>query len=563
MNKLSKPIKLLILVTAVGSVFFVISYWRVKMDRPSSPEEFSANNKNEQAFSKYTPPVELSFVREFSEEDDLLDHLPGETLEDNRWTRLYEQELGIKIRYEWIADGEVYYKKFGMALASGRIPDVVKVNAQQLRELSNAGLIQDLTATYEQYASSFTRETLGEEGEGPFEAATIDGKLMGIPQTSSSIEGAQYLWIRTDWLERLGLNPPATMDELLQLSKAFTESDPDGNGINDTFGLAATSYLWDPVAGLADFMAGYGAYPNLWLKDTDGKLVYGGIQPQVKTALAALQKLYVSGQIDPEFSLQDGSMVKKIVGAGKIGILYGEQWAAFWVQLSREQNQEADWRAYPIVSATGSKAKVPLPFATNQFFAVRKDYKYPEALIQMFNLHLKKNWGEDADYKTYYSNPYPVWGLSPVTPAPGHKNLNAYYQLEHARQNGDISALTDEAAVIKRMIDLYLSGSEDKENGWGWERIYGQEGVFSVLDQYIRNDQLLYESFVGSPTVTMLEKKNLLNNLLLNTYMEIILGSPLSDFDDFIKDWKRLGGLKMTEEVNNWYAGQTKKSDES
>lgn len=560
MNMRGKPIKMLILVFAVCLVSFVMT-WSLRMDRRASPEQLSERINNELAFSKYTPPVEMSFVKEFSEDDDLLDHLPGETLEDNRWTRLYEQELGIKITYEWIADGEVYFKKFGMALASGRIPDVVRVNAQQLRQLSNAGLIQDLSAVYEKNASSFTRETLGEEGSGPFEAATIDGKLMGIPQTASSIEAAQYLWIRTDWLDRLGLEPPKTMEELLQLSKAFTEEDPDGNGVDDTFGLAATNYLWDPVAGLADFMAGYGAYPNLWLKDPGGRLVYGGIQPQVKAALAALQKLYVSGQMDPEFSLKDGSKVKKMVGAGKIGIVYGEQWASFWLQLSREQNPEAQWRAYPIVSATGSKPKVPLPFATNQFFAVKKEYEYPEALIKMFNLYLKTNWGMTADYKTYYSNPYPVWGLSPVTPAPGRKNLNAYNQLEHGRRTGDFSVLSDEAASIKQMIDIYQRGGEDKESGWGWERIYGPEGVFSVLDQYIRSDQLLYESFVGSPTETMLEKNSLLINMQLDTYMDIILGSPLDEFERFTEEWGRLGGNALTEEVNRWYEGQSSKSE--
>ncbi|UQZ37591.1 ABC transporter substrate-binding protein [Paenibacillus sp. PK3_47] len=531
------------------------------MDRRTSPGDLSVTQKNEPAFSSYSPPVELSMVREFSDDDDLFDFLPGETLEDNRWTRLYEEELGIKITYDWIADGEVYYKKFGMALASGRIPDVVKVNAQQLRQLSNAGLIQDLSEVYEQNASSFTRETLGEEGSGPFEAATIDGKLMGIPQTASSIEGAQYLWIRTDWLERLGLEPPSTMDELLQLSKAFTEGDPDGNGMDDTYGLAATSYLWDPVAGLANFMAGYGAYPSLWLKDPGGRLVYGGVQPQVKTALASLQKLYAGGQMDPEFSLQDGAKVKKIVGAGKIGIVYGEQWASFWLQLSREQNPQAQWRAYPIVSAAGSKAKVPLPFATNQFFAVKKEYEHPEALVKMFNLYLKTNWGEAADYKTYYSNPYAVWGLSPVTPAPGRKNLNAFYQLEHGRRTGDYSGLSDEAESIKRMIDIYQRGGEDKESGWGWERIYGQEGVFSVLDQYIQNDQLLYESFVGSPTETMLEKNSLLINMQLDTYMDIILGSPLDEFDRFTEEWERFGGTALTTEVNRWYEGQSRKSE--
>ena len=104
--------------------------------------------------------------------------------------------------------------------------------------------------------------------------------------------------------DQLGLQPPKTMDDVLEISKAFTQKDPDGNGQQDTYGIAATQYLWDPVMGFTGFMAGYGAYPNIWLEDESGKLVYGGIQPEVKQALKALQEMYRNHEIDSEFILK-------------------------------------------------------------------------------------------------------------------------------------------------------------------------------------------------------------------------------------------------------------------
>jgi len=160
----------------------------------------------------YQPPIDLTFVKDTSGLEELLKQFPGETLEDNRWSRLYERELGIRIKYDWVAaTGDQYRQKLGFSLATGNIPDVVRVDMQQLMQLSNAGLIQDLTDAYAQYAAPFTKQVLGQEGNSPFVAAMIDGKLMGIPELSSSIEGAQYLWIRTDWLHNLGLQPPRTM----------------------------------------------------------------------------------------------------------------------------------------------------------------------------------------------------------------------------------------------------------------------------------------------------------------------------------------------------------------
>ncbi|MGO4109758.1 extracellular solute-binding protein [Paenibacillus sp. YAF4_2] len=507
------------------------------------------------SFSRYDPPIDLSFVRETGEGlDNLIKSLPGETLADNRWTRLDEEVLGIKIKYNWTAKGDLYRQKLGASIASGHIPDVVAVDAQQLRELSNAGLIEDLTDVYEQYASSLTKRVLSEEGDGPFETATIEGKLMGIPQTSSSIEDADLLWIRTDWLNRLGLKPPTTMQELLTISKAFTEDDPDHNGKDDTFGIAATKYLGDPVMGLVDLMAGYNAFPNIWIKNQQGKLVYGGIQPEVKTALKVIQDMYRQGQIDPEFALKDGEKANKLIAAGKIGMIYGEQWASFLVQTSRDNNPNADWQAYPIVSATGDAAKVPLKFNTNTYFVVKKGYEHPEAIVKLFNLHLEKNWGQTAEYEKYYNTTYAVWQLSPVTPSPTRKNLEAFRQIEDANRSGNNALMKDEAKYIKKRMDTYLSGKDSGETGWGWLKTYGPTGAFSIIDQYEKNDQLLYESFVGAPTDTMIDKQQILSDLQNDTYFNIILGRPINEFDQFVNNWYKLGGDKITDEVNQWYA---------
>jgi len=502
--------------------------------------------------TKYNPPIEISLVREIDEDfTDLIANFPGETLDNNRWSQLYEDVLGIRVKYEWTAKRDLYQQKLGSALASGNIPDIVRVNAQQLRQLANEGLMQDLTSVYEQYAAPFTKDVLNQEGTGPFEAATIDGKLMAIPETSASIEGAQYLWIRTDWLKRLELKPPETMNDLLAISKAFTENDPDGNGKNDTYGLALTQYLWDPVMGALDFMAGYGAYPNIWLEDDTGKLMNGAVQPEVKKALAVLQQMYRDGQIDPEFALKDGRKEKAMISEGKIGMMFGEQWGSFLVQASYEKDADADWQPFPIVSDSGQKPKVPLRFATTQFLAVKKGVEHPEAIVKMINLHLEKNWGVTAEYETYYSTPYPAWQLSPFTPAPLLKNYEAFLQLDEFRTTGDEAVLHDEAKAIKKNIDAYLT--KNNVTGWGWERTYGPKGAFSIFRDYEKNNQLLYEKFVGVPTQAIIEKQSILDDLKHKTYMNIILGRPIEEFDRFVEEWHRLGGSQMTTEVNEWY----------
>ncbi|GIO92048.1 extracellular solute-binding protein [Paenibacillus lactis] len=524
------------------------------IDHNREPETRGEGVYSDKSLRAYHPPIEVTFVREIGDGlEDILKALPDETLEDNRWSQLYEQVLGIQIKYKWAVRSEQYHKKLDIMLASGDIPDIVKVNAQQLRQLSHAGLIQDLTQVYKEYASPLTQQVHRQEGSGTLESGMIDGKLMGIPETDSSIEKAMFLWIRTDWLDRLELLPPKTMDDVLVISKAFTEGDPDGNGLQDTYGIAATQYLWDPVMGLTGFMAGYGAYPNIWLEDESGKLVYGGIQPEVKQALKALQDMYRHREIDSEFIFKNGSKAKQLVADGKIGMVYGEQWGAFLLQSSRGGDPDAEWQAFPIVTDSGIAPKVPLKFTTSSFYAVRKDFAYPEAILKMFNLHLEKNWGKTAEYETYYNNVMPVWGLSPVTPFPADKNLKAYRQITEARRQGTTSQLQGEPGFIQGRIDRYLDKKEDGESGWGWEKIYGPSGAMSILDQYEDNHQLLFDAFAGAPTETMIEKQTILDNLQHDYFANIILGESIEQFDRFVEEWYRLGGADITAEVNQWH----------
>ncbi|WP_424767986.1 extracellular solute-binding protein [Paenibacillus sp. sgz302251] len=525
--------------------------------------ETAGNDTSADPMGKYDPPIEVTTVRNLSDvvENNVLGVLQGETLEDNRWSRLYEEQLGIKVKYDWVIkgnpDSDQYLQKLNVTLASGELPDFLPVSAIQLKQLAESDQIEDLTELYEKYASPLTKDILSQEGSGPFDAATLDGKLMAIPQVEPSIERSMFIWIRTDWLEKLGLEPPKKMADVLAISKAFAENDPDGNGKKDTYGLGMTKGVWGGAMGLEGFMAGYKAYPNIWVEDAEGKLVFGSIQPEVKKALQELQNMMMSGQLDKEFGIKDGGKVAEDITAGKIGMEYGEQWNSIWpLQLNKNNDPNAQWRAFPIVSENDDLPKVPQRFSTTKFFVVRKGAEHPEAVIKLFNMHLEKNWGETAEFDTYYApkEAESVWQLSPVMPAPPKKNVTAYREIDAARKAGDMSVLKGEAKTIQEKIDLYNLGSKEGFAVWGWERIYGPEGSMGITDQYDKNNQFLIEKFVGAPTPTMVERKSTLQKLQDETFVKIILGQPIETFDKFVEDWKKLGGEQITQEVNEWYA---------
>ncbi|MGJ0868422.1 extracellular solute-binding protein [Enterococcus innesii] len=511
-------------------------------------------------FGKYEPPINVSFVRAVDDDmsTNILPKTPGETVESNRWLDAYRDDLGINITYDWTVKGgyteDTYKQKMNLTLSSGDLPDVIKVDAITLKQLAESGEIEDLSDVWEEYASDFAKETYAGEGDSVLNSAKIDGRLMAIPEMDSSLESAQYVWIRQDWLDNLGLEGPKTMQNLLKISEAFTNKDPDNNGEDDTYGLVLTKDFYSGWGGSEGFFAGYHAYPNMWI-DKDGKLEYGSVQPEVKTALSALAQMYQNGEIDKEFGIKEGSIVAELVAAGKAGINFGEQWNPMYPLISNYNNDEnADWVSYPLVSIDAEQAKVPLKFRTQLYYAVRKGFDYPEVPVKMVNKFLETNWGEDSDFGYYYMpqeiENVGVWKFSPVTPHQATKNLDVYNAIDEARKNGTQAELEGEAKVVNENVENFLAGDKLQ---WGWEKIYGVNGAFKIMQEYKANDLLLYDSFVGSPTKTMIDKRATLEKMEKEVFIKIIMGeAPIDDFDKFVEDYYTLGGEQITKEVNDW-----------
>ncbi|MBQ7487914.1 MAG: extracellular solute-binding protein [Clostridia bacterium] len=512
-------------------------------------------------FGKYDEPVTVHFVRST---DDTLDanffsQHPDKTMTDNLWCDLYRDTLNVIVDYDWIVKGgDEYDQKLNIALGVGDIPEFVNVNTLQLKQLAEAGLIMPMEDIYEAYASDFTKEIMLATGTSPFDAATIDGHLYGLPNVDSTLMIADLLWIRTDWLEKLGLPIPTTMDEVMATAEAFAKADFDGNGVDDTIGIAIAKDLWGQLFSLRGFFNGFDSYPGIWVEDENGNLVYGSTLPGTKDALRTLHEMYEKGLIDPEFGVKDGGKVAEATTAGKCGLFYGAQWNSIYpLQSNVNLDKDAQWRAVSIVPATDKPLKAQTDVGTLSWTVVRSDVKHPEAVVKMFNVFIDKNWGPNNENGIYYAplDSESIWKLSPVVPTNPNKNNDAFMVLEQYRKDGDESKVTGEAYSILEKLKAFESGSEEGFALWGWERIYGAEGAYGVLIDYQNKGMLQDNLFVGAPTETMTSRMSTLEDLQDEVFIKIILGeSDIDAFDKFVDDFNALGGKEITEEVNEWYA---------
>jgi len=523
-------------------------------DSESPPASNGDSSADEPYFAKYDPPIEITTVRII---DDTVKFMEGQTIDNNMWTQLLQDKLGIKIKNDWVVSGDQGEQKMNVSIASGALPQIIPVNAKQLQQLQEAGELEDLTAAYEQYASPFLKEILTQDGPASLAAATFGGKLMAIPNTNSSMDTSPMLWIRQDWLDKLGLQPPKTMADVLAISEAFTTRDPDDNGKNDTYGLALNKELYNGFADTVGFMNGYHAYPQQWIKDASGNIVYGSIQPEMKTALAALQELYKKGQIDKEFGVKDRGKEGELVASGKIGMEFGLMWNPLWpIVDSKKNDPNAQWQSYPLVSVDDQPVQPQVGFATNQYFVVKKGNANPEALVKMINLFVEIGWGETTTlelYNQYFTGDgFEKFKLMPFQAWPARNNVDLYKHVTEAVESKDPSSLRPQEKDIYDKIAPYMDGSSTDPENWAYAQVFGKTGAYKVIDQYVSGNMLKMTEFFGAPTPAMIEKESNLKNREFETFTKIIMGDPIETFDKFVAEWKKLGGDEITQQVNDW-----------
>ncbi|WP_199616119.1 extracellular solute-binding protein [Paenibacillus alkalitolerans] len=511
-------------------------------------------------FGKYEETVTINVGQAIDPTDTSLP--AGDTPENNQYTRHIKEQLNIDTKIIWqTATGKDYDQKVNLAIASNDLPDMVVVNDAQLRQMVKAGQVADLTEVYEKYASPGIKGIIEKTEGRAMKAVTFDGKMMALPSVTARGDAVHTMWIRKDWLDKLGLEVPKTVDDLAKAAKAFVEQDPDGNGQKDTIGISGpqaggklhANFIASSnnVFGLDPIFSAFNAYPGFWLEGEDGKPVYGSIQPQVKEALAKLREMYADGLIDPEMSVRKDSA--EPVVSGKTGIFFGPFWMGYWPLPDAIKNDpKANWQAYALPLDKNGEFSPHMATPSTNFLAVRKDFEHPEAAVKLMNLLVR----DEAKFDVSVSlNHYPVRIVyAPVDEieftVEKLKEVLAGTTTPEQLDIPGYKLLVDDAKKVKNVklepYDKYDIQYWNTKDIGTWSRQYSLfVGGAPLFEK--RNE--VY-SLTYSQTKTMESRWANLEKLETETFLKIIMGAaPLESFDKFVDDWKKQGGDKITGEV--------------
>ena len=477
----------------------------------------------------------------------------GESIEENRALRYIEETLNVDISFGWVVPSDSYSDKLNLSIASGDIPDVMIVDALQLQQLAEAGALEDLTPYVEQYASADLLANWEQTGGVALAAATIDGEILGIPNVQPQADAPIIAWVRQDWLDKLGLQGPQTVDDVEAIARAFVEQDPDGNGAADTYGLTGTLNPVGVPSNLHGFDAifnAYGAFPEIFYRDEAGQIHYGSVQPQAKEALGRLAALYQAGLIDPEFATKDTDKSNELVVSGRSGLMMGPWWLPWWpLADSVSSDPNADWQPYPLVDQAGEHS-FAMGGYTYSFVVVKKGYPHPELAVKILNVQNDLSYGLN-DAPQFYPNFNEIWTL--LFPIPFLieqpyvvERMGREYQ-QALEGSLDPTTFNEAMQIEYDQIQQDLAAPRSNPSNWA-VRMARLDAALLLAEGYneVRTDPVAARVFPTDPNWPALQK------LEDEVFLQIITGArPLDDFDSFVEEWERSGGADLLAKMNS------------
>lgn len=486
----------------------------------------------------------------------------NDTYTDNAYTRYIKSVINVQNVDVFEANDSQYDTNVSMVISMGSLPDIMVVSSQdEVEQLVEAGLIEDLTESYNNCISDRIRKMYESYGDSLKDMVTYDGKIMALPETNIT-DGPNLVWLRKDWMDKLGLSEPHTIDDVVNIVKHFISEDPGNNGVDasgkpNTVGLAVDTDVTGECGYSSEFLldiifACFGAYPKQWIMNDDGEIVYGSVTNEAKEALSYISSLYNQGVIDNDFLLRTSTNICELIENGLCGSFFGPWWALNNPLANAvSRNPDADWQPYLIATDSDGTTSYHSQNPCYKYVVVRKGYEHPEIAAKMISVMFDKvrfDCTDSEEFKNYYQ-------LN-VEPTARPLSINVDYN----------NALS----ICYRNIDATISGRKNPDSLELLERSF-----YDACSEYIKNANktstqwAAYMSRIKACSLIAQDNIKVVDSLYFKTtdtmkshwwrlkakekeaYLKIISGEEdISYFDTFVKEWNEQGGQTITSEVS-------------
>lgn len=230
-----------------------------------------------------------------------------------------EEKFNVKLKLGGAPEDQ-YTTKIELVVNSGDMPDMFYYfgSDAQLKKWAEEGMVLPLEPLVEAAGATHLKALLE---SNQVKDATFNGMHYQFPRVVG--KNPNVLYVRKDWMnkwiETRGLNVqyPETLEQFADMLRFFTEEDPDGNGENDTVGLAASNALgW-----FKNFLAAFGLQSGWTLNASTGVYERSILNENYREYLSYFRDLYANGWMYRDFNAINHTRALNLFTSGKAGAI--------------------------------------------------------------------------------------------------------------------------------------------------------------------------------------------------------------------------------------------------
>ena len=199
--------------------------------------------------------------------------------------------LGEKFNMDFEFDNppqDNYNERLNLVMMDAQLPDIIMdMPTTEVLKYGESGVILSLNDYIENNMPNLKKEI--DKRDGVEKALTYsDGNIYYMPMLDEKVSGNMPYIVRTDWLEKLGIESPVTLEDWENYWHLVKTTDLNGNGTNDE--IPFSSY---DMTGLRNFCTAFGCLDDFYTDPDDGgKVHYGPIDPKYKKAVTWMHDMY-------------------------------------------------------------------------------------------------------------------------------------------------------------------------------------------------------------------------------------------------------------------------------
>ncbi|WP_246067440.1 extracellular solute-binding protein [Paenibacillus koleovorans] len=451
-------------------------------------------------------------------------------------SKLYSNHRGApyKINFEILRHDD-YFKQLTVRFASGEFPDIMWTDAignSAHPTAAEDGIFLDLTELINQYGPNLKRDIPEYSWKDP--KISKDGRIYGLPKMAA-LPNTTVDFVRNDWLKKLNMGLPQSLQDYLNYFEAIKTHDLDGNGQLDEIPYVVRGNFQYSTS----FFGYFDAYPTVW-KYRDGLFQPNLILPEMKDAILFYKLLYDKGYVNRNMFTLKASDWDQLIRTGKAGMWQHQVQALMNIFDSTTQT-ELNWDITALAGPRDLKGNaylVPEQTGVNAAYVIFSKAKQPEEIIRFFDwLH-----SDDTEKNRFFA-----YGIK------GHNYMETGGRITYdplARVNKEKEAATFFQVMINPTGDNRLSPL----------LVHMSKNAVKVEDaiRMARTNTIDTESlYMPTPSAIRINPELAFseNSLFMDMFAKVVLGRESIDtaFDKFVADWLRRGGREAIQEATAWY----------